>query len=343
MMTTTKNSPTEDLNHAARTDENLGRIVDLLAANSMFIVSGTKIAEDLQISRSEVWRLVEHLRHLGVRIAGHPSDGYQLEAVPDLLLPELLYPLVRGTVFDRHIHHYFRIDSTNTSAMRAGAEGAPDGTVFLAEEQVGGRGRGGHSWTSEAGVGIYCSVMLRPAVPPLDVLILSMMAGVAVYEAVKQVTGVEADLRWPNDVMIGNRKFCGILTELNAEMSRVRHVVIGMGINVNQKEFAEDLRPIATSLAVETGHPCSRVEVAAALLRSLDAEYKQFVSDPAEARKSIMRRFSERSSYVLGTDVHVEEDGGYDGETIGLDDRGFLRVQTSQGIRVVLSGGVRKR
>ncbi len=120
------------------------------------VISGTKLAQEIGSTRSEVWRLVQQLRTLGVEIAGHPSSGYQLTAVPDLLLPELLEPLVRGTIFSGHIFHYYRAGSTNTLALEAAGVGAPEGSVFLAEQQTGGRGRGNHQWHSAESVGIYC-------------------------------------------------------------------------------------------------------------------------------------------------------------------------------------------
>jgi len=327
------------LDPSARTDARLGHIVRLLADNSMLVVSGTKIAEELGTNRSEVWRLIQLLRELGVEIAGHSATGYRLEAVPDLLLPDILEPLLRGTLFAGRLHHFFRTGSTNTVAMQAAALGEPEGAVFLAEEQTAGRGRGGHSWESQASVGVYSSTILRPLLAPADALLLSLVAGLAVCSAIESVTTIRPDLRWPNDVMLGDRKFCGILTELNAEVTRVRYAVVGIGINVNQSTFPPELEPRATSLRLETGRDWSRVEVAAALLKSLDREYRALL----EGRESIHKRFEERSSYARRREVHVEEDGGYDGITEGLDERGFLLVRTPQGLRTVLSGGVRAR
>ncbi len=318
-------------------------LVRLLTDNAMLVVSGTKLADELGTSRSEVWRLVQQLRELGVDIAGHPATGYQLVSIPDLLLPEAIAPLVKGTIFDANIHHYFRIASTNLTAMAAAAAGAPEGSVFLAEEQTAGRGRGGHSWDSAPSTGIYCSVILRPSLAPADVLIISLATGMAVAQAIAETAGIRPDLRWPNDLMIGDRKVCGILTELNAEVTRVRHVVAGIGINVNQARFEGELGSLATSLAMETGRSCSRVELTAALLKSLHSEYRALQVDVNAARASILRRFEENSRYVKGMQVWVEEDGGYPGTTAGLDERGFLRVQTEQGMRTVLSGGVRPR
>ena len=169
------------------TDARLSRIVRLLSDNATVVISGTRIAEELGTSRSEIWRAVQHLRDLGVRIAGHLATGYQLEAVPDLLLPDVLAPLVKGTIFASHIHHYFRIGSTNVTAMQAAAENEPEGSVFVAEQQTAGRGRGGHTWDSEQSVGIYCSVVLRPRISPVDALFLSLMTGIATAKAVEEI------------------------------------------------------------------------------------------------------------------------------------------------------------
>ncbi len=304
------------------------------------VVSGTKIAQEISSNRSEVWRLVQQLRGLGVDVAGHPATGYQLRSVPDLLLPEILRPLLRGTIFDEHLHHFYKIGSTNTSAMAAAAEGAPEGCVFLAEEQTAGRGRGANSWQSERSTGIYCSVVVRPTVPPSEVLVLTLAAGLAVQSAIQQVDSrVAADLKWPNDVLIDGKKVCGILTEMNSEATRVRYIVVGIGINVNQASFPKELG--ATSLRLETGSEWSRVELVAALLKSLDREYRELLEEPA-ARESILRRFVEHSSWVQGKAVRIEENGSIlEGTTEGLDPRGFLQVRTAKGLQTVLSGTVR--
>jgi len=305
------------------------------------VISGTKLAEEIKTTRSEVWRLVQQLRTLGVEIAGHPSSGYQLTSVPDLLLPELLEPLVRPTIFAEHICHYYRAGSTNTLALEAAAGGAPEGAAFLAEQQTAGRGRGDHRWHSAQSTGIYCSVILRPHLPPSEVLVLTLAAGIAVQSAVQEIDSrVLPDLKWPNDLLITGRKFCGILTEMSAEATRVRYIVVGIGINVNQREFPDELAQTATSLRLSTGAEWSRVELCAALLKSLDREYKALLSG-AVSRADILRRFEEQSSSTRDRQVHVEENGGFEGVTAGLDSRGFLQVRTDTGMRTVLSGTVR--
>lgn len=273
---------------------------------------------------------------------------------PDLLSPENIGPLVRNTIFAGHIRHWLQTDSTNLRASRAAAgaeqnpEAGSEGEVFLAEEQTAGRGRGGHTWHSERGVGIYCSVILRPPITPADALWLSLIAAVAAQDAVREVTGRTTDIRWPNDLLINDKKFCGILTELSTDGNRVRHAVVGIGVNVNQHDFPAELCESATSLRLETGREWSRVEITAALLKSLDREYRALlraanspVRTPTLRFEPLLKRVEARSSYAYGKEVHVDEDGGYSGVTDGLDSQGFLRIRTKYGVRMVVSGSVR--
>ncbi len=326
---------------SAQTDARLGQIVCVLMNFPTVVISGTKLAQEIGSTRSEVWRLVQQLRTLGVEIAGHPASGYQLTAVPDLLLPEMVDPLLRGTIFGGHFHHYYRADSTNTVALEAAAAGEPEGSVFLAEQQTAGRGRSSNQWHSEQSTGIYCSVILRPALPPSDMLVLSLAAGLAVQSAIREIDPrLLPDLKWPNDLLIRGKKFCGILTEMSAEATRVRHVVVGIGINVNQAAFPAELDQTATSLRMTTGTEWSRVELCAALLKSLEREYRAMLAD-SEAHGEILCRFQENSSSARGRKVRIEENGGFEGTTEGLDPRGFLRVRTREGVRIVYSGSVR--
>lgn len=271
----------------------------------------------------------------------------------DLLLPEYLAPMVRNTIFSGNIHHCLQTESTNLLAQGAAnagknREAVSEGEVFLAEEQTAGRGRGGHSWHSERGAGIYCSLLLRPRIKPSDSLWLSLISAMAVQDAVKEITGIRADIRWPNDLLFNDRKFCGILTELNSDSTRVNHVVVGIGINVGHRVFPLELSGVATSLALETGKDISRLDLTVALLKSLDREYRALlraVSSPVHSPElrfaPILKRVESRSSYAHGKHVHVDEEGGYVGVTEGLDARGFLRVRTDHGLRMVISGSVR--
>jgi BirA family biotin operon repressor/biotin-[acetyl-CoA-carboxylase] ligase len=262
------------------------------------------------------------------------QDGFDLDA---------LNGMIEGTRFAGKLQFFPSIHSTNTHAMAGAEAGAADGTVYFADEQTAGRGRGAHGWASPPGSGLYVSVLLRPRLAPADVLWLSLAAGLAVHDAVKQVTSLEADLRWPNDLLFGSRKFCGILTELNAEVTRVRHLVIGIGMNVHQQRFPKDLRELATSLHIETGRDWPRQELLAALLQSLDREVTALISSTPTACTDIPARLERSSSWVRGKQVYVDELDGFAGVTEGLDPRGFLQIRSADGLRTVFSGGVREQ
>lgn len=227
--------------------------------------------------------------------------------------------------------------------MRAASEGVHEGAIFTADEQTAGRGRGDHSWHSPAGQGLYVSIVLRPQLAPNDVLWLSLIAGLAVHAAIKEVTTIAVDLRWPNDIMLGDKKLGGILTELGTENGRINHAVIGIGLNINQPQFPAELSALATSLRIETDREWPREEILSALLRALDREYRALLTSSG-ATQDVIRRFEQASSYARNARVTVDDHGAaqFSGTTDGLDTRGFLRVQTSDGLRTVMSGGVRK-
>ena len=267
--------------------------------------------------------------------------------MPEPVTAQALAPLLEGTLFaaPKTIHIFTTLGSTNAEAIQAAAKGADEGTIFLAEEQTAGRGRSGHAWHSEPGTGIYLSVVLRPKLASSDVLWLSLITGLAVHRAVEQVVGIVPDLRWPNDIMLGTKKMGGILTEISAEAHHVRFAVVGIGLNVNQVSFPAELRAVATSLREETGREWPRLELVAALLQSLDAEYRALEQGVhSGVQQEILRRFERCSSYVRGARVQVDDHGAgaFEGVTAGLDARGFLLVRTAQGPRTVVSGGVRK-
>lgn len=256
--------------------------------------------------------------------------SFDLEAVREAL---------RGSVFDGKLHHFVEIDSTNIHAMRAGVDGAPHGSVYVADAQTAGRGRGAHTWASPAGSGLYVSVLLRPEASPGDALLYSLTAGLAALAAVRAAAGLQADLRWPNDLLAGGRKLGGVLCEMQAEATRVRFLVIGVGINVAQEAFPPEFA--ATSLAME-GHPVEREPLLLALLRVLEAEIAEL--GRAGGPTHLLQRLEQASSWIRGKAVTVGEEQPFSGITEGLDARGFLRVRTDAGeLRTVLSGGVRER
>ena len=249
-----------------------------------------------------------------------------------------------GTPFAGMLQHFEEIDSTNTRLMREGAAGAAHGTVYIADAQTGGRGRGAHTWSSPPGSGLYVSVLLRPQIAPRDALWFSLAAGLAAQSAVAETAGFTPDLRWPNDLLAGARKLGGILTELQAEVTRVRFLVIGVGINVHQQAFPPELASSATSLAIEAPSAAARREnLLVALLRAIASEASALSgSDTIAAQRSLLRRLETQSSWVRGKHVMVGEEDVYSGVTEGLDAQGFLRVRAEDGsLRTVHSGGVR--
>lgn len=257
----------------------------------------------------------------------------------DYDLDELESALSRS-LFSGKLHYIPETGSTNTLAMHAGAAGVEEGHVFFTDQQTAGRGRGGHSWQSEPGSAILVSVLLRPRIEAAQALWISLMAGVAVHDAILNKCGIECDLRWPNDLLIGRKKVCGILTEISSEVEQLRFAVIGIGVNVNQSKFPDEIRAIATSIEIETGKIWSRTELLIALLQSLESEYRAALSPGGT--QALLEDVESISSYARGKRVHVDESGGYDGVTDGLDRHGFLKVRTLSGTRTVLSGGVRE-
>jgi BirA family transcriptional regulator, biotin operon repressor / biotin---[acetyl-CoA-carboxylase] ligase len=319
------------------TDRRIDALLALLADNAMIVISGAKIAREIGVTRATVWRWIEKLRALGVEVKGHPRTGYQIEKVPDLLTPKLLHRRLQSGALGKRIYHFFKIDSTNSVAMTLGERDEPHGTVVFAEEQTAGRGRAGHTWHSEKSNGIYMTVLLRPQISPQQAPLITLVAGLAVREAIIEQTGLTPDLRWPNDLLFGRKKFCGILTEMNAEQDRIHFVVVGIGINVNHERIPDELSKIATSLRIETRHAQSRVEIVARLLRHLDSYYNRFLAEGPEA---IVARFSEVSSFARGKRVRIEAaTETYTGTTEGLEPGGLLRVRRDDGrVLPVISG-----
>jgi BirA family biotin operon repressor/biotin-[acetyl-CoA-carboxylase] ligase len=251
---------------------------------------------------------------------------------------------IAGTEFAGKVRHFPSVGSTNALAIEA-AQGGARGGVWVADEQTAGRGRGGHGWHSSAGDGLYVSALVAPPLPMATALMLSLATGLAAQAAIAEIAGVSVDIRWPNDLMVGEQKCGGILVETAvAPEGTLRYAVIGVGINLNHAEFPEEIAAVATSLRIAGGREVSRDGLLAALLRRLDAEIRLLIRDwsGVDQGTDLMQRFAETSSWVRGKRVRVDEGGGYTGVTAGLDARGFLRVDGDDGVmRTVLSGGVR--
>jgi BirA family biotin operon repressor/biotin-[acetyl-CoA-carboxylase] ligase len=321
------------------TDRRLGGLLALLAENSMIVISGARIAKEIGVSRSTVWRWVQRLRALGVKVKGQPATGYFLEQTADILTPEMLRQRLKGSLFGKRIYHFFKTDSTNRVALELGHAGEPEGAVVLAEEQTAGRGRAGRVWHSDRAVGIYVTVLLRPRLAPVQAPLLTMMAGLSARSAVQAVTGLTADLKWPNDLLLNGKKTGGILTEMHAEPGQIRFVIVGIGLNVNQEKLPGTLADTATSLRVETGKTQSRMEVLVRLLREFENDYNRFLREGVE---SVVARFEEVSTYAKGKRVRVTNGmESYVGTTAGLGPEGLLQVERDDGkVMTVIAGDV---
>jgi BirA family biotin operon repressor/biotin-[acetyl-CoA-carboxylase] ligase len=276
---------------------------------------------------------------LGVKVKGQAATGYFLEKVPDVLTPDVLKRQLKGSLFGKHIYHFFKTDSTNRVAFELGHAGEPEGTVVLAEEQSAGRGRAGRTWHSERAAGIYVTLLLRPKLAPVQAPLLTMMAGLSAHAAVEAVTGLAVDLKWPNDLIIRGKKAGGILTEMHAEPGMVRFVVVGIGLNVNQERFPGELASLATSLRQEAGKTQSRMELLVRLLREFESDYNRFLR---EGIAGVIQRFEVVSSYAHGKKVRVTNGTeSYVGTTAGLGPEGLLQVEREDGrVVTVIAGDV---
>jgi BirA family biotin operon repressor/biotin-[acetyl-CoA-carboxylase] ligase len=244
-----------------------------------------------------------------------------------------------GTVFAGKLHFSPTTDSTNSDAVDAARNGAPHGSVYFADEQRAGRGRGDHAWHSAAGEGLYLSVLLRPLIPAVRLPLLPLAAGLAAAEAIHSVASLTVDLRWPNDLLIGPHKAGGILVEAKSKGSAAAFAVVGIGINVHQRAFAPDLAASATSLDLETGRRVSRQDLLVFLLKSLEREAIGLL-DPA-AGATIPARIERASTWIRGRRVEVHGPQACTGVTAGLDENGFLLMRTRDGLVTVQTGGIR--
>jgi len=254
---------------------------------------------------------------------------------------EALKAELAGSIFSGKLHFSRVTESTNSDAMAAARRSEPHGSVYCSDEQTAGRGRGDHRWVSAAGEGLYVSVLLRPRISAARLALLPLVAGLAAVGAVRTAAGLAVDLRWPNDLLIGERKTGGILVETQIESKGPLHAVVGIGINVHQRSFPPGLDTPATSLDLESGRQISRQALLVALLKSLERE-ADGLADAAGA-ELILARVEQASSWVRRRKVVVHGPQPCEGVTAGLDEHGFLRVDTAGGLVTVQSGGLREK
>ncbi|MDD3895380.1 MAG: biotin--[acetyl-CoA-carboxylase] ligase [Syntrophomonadaceae bacterium] len=316
-------------------------VLKALKAGNGEWVSGETLSQTLNVSRTAVWKQVQNLSTEGYKIESSPKKGYRISNPVDLLSPEEVKPGLLTEVFGQDNYFYYRqTDSTNKRARALANDGYPEGTVIVAEEQTDGRGRRGRSWYSPSNQGIYMSIILRPAFPLRQISRLSLLAGVASAEALKDELGLQPSIKWPNDILINGRKITGILSEAVTDMDSIEYIVLGIGININNlpQEFPEDFRTPPTSVLAENGQPGSRVKLLRKLLLSLERQYN-FLKD--DNFTPILEK-ARRLSMTLGQKVYFDEGSEViSGEAIDLDDKGYLLVRDYKGtIHTVMSGEI---
>jgi BirA family biotin operon repressor/biotin-[acetyl-CoA-carboxylase] ligase len=300
-------------------------------------VSGQELCERFGVSRTAVWKAINQLKEEGYEIEAVQNKGYHIVACPDVISAEEVRSLLTTVWVGSEISYFSVIDSTNTRAKRMAEEGASHGTLVLADEQTGGRGRRGRSWKTPPKSAIAMSLIVRPDLLPEKASMMTLLMGMAVASACKEMVTKPVSIKWPNDVVIDGKKICGILTEMSAEMEEIHYLVIGTGINVNVKEFPEEIRETATSLALEEGHEINRAEVICKTMKYFEQYYDNFMEHGDLS--GLMEQYNE---LLVNRDSHVrvlEPKNAYNGIARGINERGELLVEREDGTVVCVYAG----
>lgn len=317
------------------------KILSMLRGTDGYI-SGQQLCEKFQVSRTAVWKVMEQLKAEGYQIEAVRNRGYHLENTPDVMAKAEIESVLATEWAGCDIYYFRETDSTNTQAKRLGDEGAVHGTLIVAEQQTGGKGRRGRSWESPAGSSIYMSILLRPDILPNQAPMLTLVMAQSVAEAIRIQTGEEALIKWPNDIVMNGKKICGILTEMSTEIQWINHVVIGVGINVNTEHFPEEIAETATSLYLENGKRQQRSLLIAEVLKQFERYYALFVN---AGNLSAMQE--EYNRLLVNRDREVKVLGlgqEFTGQAIGINETGELLIRTEDGqIREIYAGEVSVR
>ena len=322
-------------------DRKLDELLHALMQNMMIALSGEKLARDLGVSHSTLVRWVDKLRAAGIEIRGELFTGYRLVRLPDVLLPQLIRPRLHTRFVGRSLYHFYDVDSTNRFAMRLLGHDRrpPEGTAVLAEAQSAGRGRLGRSWYSGRESGIYCSLVLFPKAPPSLGPLFTLAAAVAMHNAVERYSGLDVDIKWPNDLLLGRKKFCGILSEIQAEVDLIKTMIVGVGVNVNHDRLPDDISDRATSLRMASGRIQSRIEILLEFFEEFENIYMDF---ERKGPAGIIEQWTRFSSFAEGRKIEIH-DGirKISGTTRGLNPLGALRIEQKGGkVEEVYSGDV---
>ena len=312
------------------------KILEALYANKGNYVSGEILKEKLGISRTAVWKHIKILQDQGYNIQTAPRKGYVLFEADDKLLSKEIESLLWGHTMGRELIVFDSIDSTNTYGKN-NADHLMDGIIILSEEQLAGRGRRGKDWSSPKGTGIWMSMVLKPDIPPTEGVKTTQRAAAAVCKAIRDLTGLNALIKWPNDIVVNGRKVCGILTEMAGQLNKIDYIVVGIGINVNNTEFPEGISAVATSLQIEYGKKIDRKELIVRIIKNFEALYHSYIENLNLTQVvAIVRDYSA----VIGKEIKVIHGASERIVTVhDIDEEGFLIVESGDGKREVIFSG----
>jgi BirA family transcriptional regulator, biotin operon repressor / biotin---[acetyl-CoA-carboxylase] ligase len=316
-------------------DAGLMELLNLLREAQSF-VSGEILAGRVGLSRAGVWKRLNRLKALGYVIEGEPRRGYRLVSAPDKLFPEEILHGLGTKTLRGPIYHFETTASTSDTAKSLGTRGAAEGALVVAETQTAGRGRLGRHWISPPGTGIYASLLLRPPLPPNELPQITLSTAVAMVRALTRAVGITPGIKWPNDLILKGKKLGGILTEMETESDQIRYLVVGLGLNVNTRDFPPELTDTATSLFLEEGRSFSRVHILQTWLEEFEALYARFL---AHGFPEILEEWK-RHSVTLGKCVAVRQGLRHiEGLALEVADDGALLLETARGEVVRVTSG----
>lgn len=305
-------------------------------------LSGQELCERLGVSRTAVWKVIKQLEKEGYEIEAVRNRGYRLIEGGDVMTEAEIKSCLDKGFMDWNVVCYEETDSTNIRAKHLAEEGAGEGTLVVAERQNAGKGRRGRGWVSPCGTGIWMSLILRPEIAPSQASMVTLVAALGVSQGIFRSTGIKTEIKWPNDIVLNGKKICGILTEMSTELETIQYVVVGIGINVNIKEFPEELSSSATSLFLETKETHKRAPVIGAVAAAFESYYKNFLKtgDLSLLKQEYESRLANRNRSV----TVLSPTEPFEGICRGIDDQGELLVERGNGeLCHVLSGEVSVR
>ncbi len=304
-------------------------------------VSGQELCNKFGVSRTAIWKVINQLKQEGYEIEAAQNKGYHLMSAPDRVDAAELESLRSTEWAGCEIHYYESLDSSNTKARELAEDGHPSGTLVVAEQQSVGKGRRGRSWESAPGIGIYMTLMLKPEINPGNASMLTLVAAMAVTNAIRRITGAQALIKWPNDIVINGKKICGILTEMSAQFDYINNIVIGIGINVHNESFPEELKETASSLWIECGRHFHRATIIETFLEEFERTYAIYLE--TEDMEGLQAEYS-NLLVNMGRQVRVlDPKEPFEGKAMGITKRGELIVDTWESRKLVSSGEVSVR